>query len=82
VPRFEGVDDRRQQLERVAGHVQQPVGVEFVVGQAAVLKLQDCAMARTPIAAECVQHVDGAQLGQVVPEQHDLGLGDLGNPHG
>jgi hypothetical protein len=39
-------------------------------------------MARPPIGAQHVQHVRGAQLGQVVPEQHDLWLSHLGEAHG
>jgi hypothetical protein len=80
VPRFQCVDDRSQQLTRVAGQVQQSVGIELGVGELAILKLQHGAMSGTPIAAQQAQHVDGAQLGQVMPEQHDLWLRDFGNP--
>jgi len=82
VPRFEGVDNRGEQFDRVAGQVKQPVGVELVVGDGPVLKLQHGAMPRPPIGPQHVQYVRGTELGQVVPEQHDLWLSDLGNPHG
>jgi hypothetical protein len=39
-------------------------------------------MARPPIGTEHLQHVRGAQLRQVVPEQHDLWLSHLGEAHG
>jgi hypothetical protein len=38
----------------VAGQVQQPVGIKLLVGEVAVLKLQDGAMPRPPIAAQGV----------------------------
>jgi len=82
VPRFESVDDRGEQFDWMAGQVKQPVGVELVVGDGQVLKLEHGAMPRPPIGPQHVQHVRGTELGQVVPEQHDLWLSDPGNAHG
>jgi len=82
VARLERVDDCGQQLDRVAGQIQQAVRVELVVGYGAILKLQNGAMPRPPIGPQHVQHVNRAKLGQVVSEQHDLWLGELGDAHG
>jgi hypothetical protein len=81
-PRFESVHNGGQELNRVARQLQKSVGVELIVGEEAILNLHDGAMTRSPIVPEQVQHVRGANLGQVMPEQNDVWLGDLGEPHG
>jgi hypothetical protein len=76
-PRFEGVDDGVQQLERLARQVQVSVRLELLVGDWAIVHLQDGAVARVPIAPEQAQHLHRADLRQVVPEQKDLWLSAL-----
>jgi hypothetical protein len=81
-PRFEGVDNRGQQLEWLARQVQVSVRLELDVGGLAILYLQDGAVARVPVASEQAQHVQRADLGQVVPEEDDLWLSTLSQAQG